>query len=323
MSSGLDALLQSRLAADSYSPWRRRYTQSPSFPFFLLSSIYAFFRNISPPDDPTSNPFADPTKIRIVCISDTHNRILSPALVPAGDILVHAGDLTQGGTVDELRRTLDWLRSLPHPHKILIAGNHDTALADTDMRNTLNWTGLTYLCDESLELTVRDRTLRLFGSPWTPKHGSFAFQYPRDRAVDQWAVIPEIPEGIDVLVTHGPPKGHVDCDGLGCPALLQALWRVRPRMVVCGHIHGGRGVERVKWDVAQKGWEYVVGRSGRRVGWGDVAIIVGALVWAWIRGVVGRKDKDSEGPGESVFINCAVVGGVRDQLMRGAVVIDV
>src|SRR2546430_9845983 len=32
--------------------------------------------------------------IRIVCISDTHCKTLPPEAVPAGDILIHAGDLT-------------------------------------------------------------------------------------------------------------------------------------------------------------------------------------------------------------------------------------
>lgn len=63
----------------------------------------------------------------------------------------------------------------------------------------------------------------------------------------------------DVLVTHGPARTHRDeqylrpngSDGgpAGCEALRQAMWRVRPRLAVCGHIHEGRGVERVRWDL--------------------------------------------------------------------------
>jgi 3',5'-cyclic AMP phosphodiesterase CpdA len=52
--------------------------------------------------------------LRIVCISDTHghHRELS---VPAGDLLVHAGDLTRKGELDELRNLNAWLGTLPHP----------------------------------------------------------------------------------------------------------------------------------------------------------------------------------------------------------------
>ena len=64
-------------------------------------------------------------RTRVVCIADTH-RCTPP--VPAGDVLIHAGDLTNEGTLPELRRQVDWLRRLPHEVKIVVAGNHDLAL---------------------------------------------------------------------------------------------------------------------------------------------------------------------------------------------------
>lgn len=55
------------------------------------------------------------------------------------------------------------------------------------------------------------------------------------------------------MVTHTPPRTHCDQpDGqrsAGCEALRQALWRVRPKLAVCGHVHDGRGAERVVWDL--------------------------------------------------------------------------
>ncbi|KAF8159310.1 Metallo-dependent phosphatase-like protein [Crassisporium funariophilum] len=306
---GLDTLLQSRRAADEYSPLRRRYTQSPSLPFFLLSSIYTFFRYLSLPTSP--QPHSNASKIRLVCISDTHNQLVPLSAVPNGDILIHAGDLTQSGTVAELRLTLDWLRSFPHTHKVVIAGNHDAALAVKDEFDSLDWTGLTYLCDEAVELNIRGRILRVFGSPWTSQYGNFAFQYPRNRAAEQWA---KLPVGIDVFVTHGPPKAHVDVNGLGCEGLLEALWRTQPKVTVCGHVHGGRGMEKLEWDEAQRRWEDVIKR-GKKVGWCEMLLQVGMLGYAWLGSMAVRK-------GGSLIVNCAVVGGVRDQLTRGAVVLD-
>jgi hypothetical protein len=57
----------------------------------------------------------------------------------------------------------------------------------------------------------------------------------------------EIPEGLDVLVSHAPPlvDGYnLDADGRrrrhrGSPELMEAIRRARPRLVVCGHVHGG------------------------------------------------------------------------------------
>jgi predicted phosphodiesterase len=60
-------------------------------------------------------------RIRIVCVSDTHNDDLT-GHVPDGDVFVHAGDMTDDGTPKELEKALGWIRSLPHKLKVVIAG---------------------------------------------------------------------------------------------------------------------------------------------------------------------------------------------------------
>jgi 3',5'-cyclic AMP phosphodiesterase CpdA len=59
-------------------------------------------------------------KTRIVCISDTHNQ--TPKL-PAGDILIHAGDLTNQGSYSELKKTVEWLEKTDFEAKIVVAGS--------------------------------------------------------------------------------------------------------------------------------------------------------------------------------------------------------
>ena len=44
------------------------------------------------------------------------------------DILVHSGDFTEDGTEAEALEFLEWFTSLPHAHKILVAGNHDLCM---------------------------------------------------------------------------------------------------------------------------------------------------------------------------------------------------
>lgn len=56
----------------------------------------------------------------------------------------------------------------------------------------------------------------------------------------------------DVVVTHTPPAGHCDQQiskngRAGCEELRRRLWTVRPLLHVCGHLHEGRGVEKVRW----------------------------------------------------------------------------
>src|ERR1700742_3917743 len=62
------------------------------------------------------------TSIRFICISDNHGGTFP---VPDGDVLLHAGDFTELGQLDEMERVMNWIYALPHPMKIAIGGNHD------------------------------------------------------------------------------------------------------------------------------------------------------------------------------------------------------
>lgn len=61
-------------------------------------------------------------KTRFVCISDTHNCGGSFNL-PLGDVLIHAGDLTNQGSFVELQKAVRWLDETDFELKIVIAGN--------------------------------------------------------------------------------------------------------------------------------------------------------------------------------------------------------
>jgi hypothetical protein len=178
-------------------------------------------------------------------------------------VLIHAGDLTNKGNIAELQAQIDWLSSLPHRHKVAIAGNHDTfldprsrvTLPEPDQRGSLDWGKIHYLQHSSVTLKFPGRKLRLYGAPQIPKCGgsNFAFQYNREQ--DAWT--DTIPADIDVLITHTPPKYHRDLfsPSLGCPFLLREVWRVKPKLHVFGHVHAGAGRETVWWDDAQLAYE--------------------------------------------------------------------
>jgi len=91
------------------TPWEK-FKASPFS--FLARWLY---EKRSPPL--AVKPVEDP--IAVVSVSDTHN--LQPQL-PDGDLLLHAGDLTEAGTFKELQEQLDWLNNQPHRHKVVIAG---------------------------------------------------------------------------------------------------------------------------------------------------------------------------------------------------------
>jgi len=78
-----------------------------------------------------------PRMMRVVCVSDTHSMHRTLGTIPDGDVLVHAGDFTQTGTLAEVQDFCSWLGSLPHEHKIVIAGNHETTFDESYYHD--NW----------------------------------------------------------------------------------------------------------------------------------------------------------------------------------------
>lgn len=76
-------------------------------------------------------------KTTFCLVSDTHNRGPKPAdethycfrdPLPSADVLLHAGDLTMFGELQQYRKALDWIKSVDAELKIVIAGNHDIDL---------------------------------------------------------------------------------------------------------------------------------------------------------------------------------------------------
>jgi Icc-related predicted phosphoesterase len=190
--------------------------------------------------------------VKVVCLSDTHNRH-GQLTVPDGDLLLHAGDATMKGTEREIAAFDEWLGSLPHRDKVLIAGNHDF-LFQTDPRKARRLiTNAVYLEDSGVNVSG----LAIWGSPWQPWFFDWAFNLRRGEALrEKWDLIPE---GTAILVTHGPPRGLLDRVGkpaalvvgaamgqgshVGCEELLLAVERLKPRFHVFGHIHEGYGRE--------------------------------------------------------------------------------
>ena len=100
-------------------------------------------------------------------------------------------------------------------------------------------------------------TFKIFGSPYSPSRGMWAFGYGPGEAPRIWD---RIPLDTDIVITHTPPKYHCDETkerrASGCESLRHVLWRVRPRLAICGHVHEGRGVETVRWDLGVSSVRY-------------------------------------------------------------------
>ncbi|KAM5346148.1 hypothetical protein ACJ41O_009153 [Fusarium nematophilum] len=281
-------------------------------------------------------------RTRFVLISDTHN--CTPHL-PRGDVLIHAGDITNRGTHLELSRAVQWLEKADFEAKIIVAGNHDVTLdADFYRRQAhvlhaakpqdpqaclallTSSPSLTYLNHASKQITLTSpsgprTTFKLFGSPFSPQLASHdthfaAFTYPspllHDLAPssDVPTLWDAIPLDADVVVTHTPARTHLDevaeSVPYGCEALRRALWRVRPRLAVCGHVHQARGAERVTWDLScadiafkeagVEGWDDP-GREGNKI----------SVVSLGAKGGKPLRNDGSTGREETCFVNCSIM----------------
>jgi predicted phosphohydrolase len=253
--------------------------------------------------------------ITVVCISDTHN---AQPRIPAGDVLIHAGDLTQKGTAEEIQAQLDWLKAQPHRHKVVIAGNHDVLLdrekarefkmADADREN-LRWGSLIYLdrSTTTIRLPAKEIGLSVFGDPRTRRHGNWAFQY--EKGTD--AFTHQVDSDADILITHSPPRFHLDVANWGDESLMQELWRIQPKLHVVGHIHAGHGRDMLMYDHFEYLYEQIcAGRAG-------IVGLIHMLLILLFQAVVGL-DRNSK---RTILINASCVGGDLDQLCRDAQVV--
>jgi len=176
-------------------------------------------------------------------ISDTHMHHHQLVVPPDVDIVVHSGDasnwLDPYRNESELRAFIDWFAALPIPTKVFVPGNHDTSLEKGLItRDLIESRKIHLLINEEKEIGG----LRFWGSPFTPRYGNWSYMKDRGTINRLWE---NIPEGIDVLVTHGPPYGVLDAtynyqnkvELVGCSALRKRVAKVSPRFMLFGHVH--------------------------------------------------------------------------------------
>lgn len=214
---------------------------------------------------PPSTPISE-DKIRFVCISDTHGKIEGSKLhMPPGDVLLHAGDFTQKGHMNEIQKFNSYLGALPYKVKVVIAGNHDLTFDDNITEASLRTFGVqkstveSYLSERGLKSVKQMLTsaiyledslvtvcgIKIYGAPWQPVFCDWGFNLNRGEDIlKKWQTIPA---DLDILMTHGPPVGHGDLTGgnnnVGCVELLNTVQkRAKPKFHVFGHIHEGYGV---------------------------------------------------------------------------------
>jgi len=223
-------------------------------------------------------------RVTIVHMSDTHNMHRHIHELPNADILIHTGDFTQGGSDEELKDFDAWLGEIKSKFRyiVVILGNHDwhetqrqvasgklsakTAVDPNYMRSKFS----NCILLQHQEVTICG--LRIFGSSWTGWNIAGAPQKvdsnnPGRRMM--WEAtglatthrFKEIPAHVDILLTHGPAYGILDCVGNrrtwgSCAELIASIQQAKPKVHLFGHLHEQRGLWRKEEGKYVGGVEY-------------------------------------------------------------------
>jgi Icc-related predicted phosphoesterase len=185
--------------------------------------------------------------MRVAFTADLHGEL---PYIPPCDLLVIAGDVCRIRNHSIASQTeflngdfADWMSDLLSTDVgeiAWVAGNHDFAL-EADPALGYNLPGV-FLRDDALNYGG----LRIWGTPWVPRFGRWAFMAEEDVLAGLYGMIPT---ALDILITHGPPMGTLDLtarsprDNVGSTALAARLKAIKPpRVHVFGHIHEGQGL---------------------------------------------------------------------------------
>lgn len=205
--------------------------------------------------------------MKIIGISDIHGILQYTKLETHCDVLVIAGDFSplqlqervseKGGKNTMKEWIVDifipWLKELPAEHVIFVPGNHDFVTERPWFKEWINGElykaechdRIHYLCNETIKLydTI------FWGCPYSDLPGWAWYS-----GGDPKPYTP--PEDVDVMIVHAAPDymglgetinrwGHLA--NYGSMYLTTAMEHTNhlPRLLLCGHIHGGQHLPKV------------------------------------------------------------------------------
>ncbi len=176
--------------------------------------------------------------MKLLAVSDLHRNLdAAHSIVERSgdaDVVVVAGDFAV--VHRGLDEVIDVLREIERP-TVVVPGNNETL--DALQAACSGWDAAVVLHGNGTELDGVPFYGLGAGVPITP--WDWSFDLSDEAATDMLSGCPDEA----VLVSHSPPKNHVDSssDGthLGSEAVLEAVKTKHPRLVVCGHIHESWG----------------------------------------------------------------------------------
>lgn len=180
--------------------------------------------------------------------------------LPGGDVLVITGDITAHDTIEEYIIFNSWLNLQEYDMKIVVYGNHDKLAADDYENKTKSkfprpeGKNIKVLINESCEY----KGITFWGSPNTlwfqsvnPVCNAFML---KESGLNK--IYKKIPEDTDVIISHGPMFGVLNTNyhnqNCGSISLLNAVNKVKPKLLIHSHIHESFGHCLYKYQCSNK-----------------------------------------------------------------------
>lgn len=174
------------------------------------------------------------------------------------DIIIGAGDITGRGSINQITSYIEWLEEQSfNMCCVFIAGNHDISFdpkrgneynyqLTRDIRRELDSNDRIHYLENS-SIVIND--IKIWGSPVSPWFYGEYWAFNKHRGNDIKEVWDTIPEDVEIIIVHGPPKGHGDMleegEEVGCEDLRDKINSLpNIKLVVSGHIHEGYGTYR-------------------------------------------------------------------------------
>lgn len=156
-------------------------------------------------------------------------------------MIIHAGDFTYHGEIEEVQKFLKWFGEQQAKYKLLVCGNHEVVISKQfDLLKTM--------CENNgIQLLHNSHTVieghTIFGSPYSVEFGRWAYGLPDEQLQDIWDYI--LPD-TSILITHGPAFGNLDKCPSGSVGSLTLRKHIDEKLKnlklhVTGHIHESRG----------------------------------------------------------------------------------
>lgn len=168
--------------------------------------------------------------MRLIIVSDTHERHTKLRNLPKGDVFVHCGDVLMtsrlysvGSGIRKLYCFNEWMKEVPCLHKLVIAGNHDGVMEKIGKEAVQGiLTNAIYLENDLIEIDK----IKIWGTPFSAGRSvNKAFQSDKFKST---AVTNAPNYDVDILLTHG----H-------CPELEE---KVSHSVHLWGHNHNSYGI---------------------------------------------------------------------------------